>query len=127
MAYEQRDNSGSLFENDKKATDKHPDFKGKAMIDGVMYWVSAWTKTSARGDFFSLSFQPIEEQQGDQRPAQQSTQRPGGYGAPATTPQRPQQVAAVRRPQRAEGQQNENGAQEQFDEDSIPFDLAGVA
>lgn len=63
MAYEQRDNSGSTFKNDKKASDKHPDYKGSAMIGGVEYWVSTWCKTSQNGGkFFSHSFTPKEKQ-----------------------------------------------------------------
>lgn len=59
MAYEQKDNSGALFVNDKRETDKHPNAKGSAMIGGVEYWVSAWTNTSSKGTKYqSLSFQP---------------------------------------------------------------------
>jgi hypothetical protein len=63
MAYEQRDNSGSLFKNDKKETDKHPDYTGSALIDGTNYWMSAWLKESATGKrFMSFSFKPKDEQ-----------------------------------------------------------------
>lgn len=56
MAYEQRDNSGSVFVNDRKEKDTHPDRQGSAMIDGVEYWISGWLKTSAKGPFLSLAF-----------------------------------------------------------------------
>ena len=59
MAYEQKDNSGSLFKNDKKEKDSHPNAKGSAKIDGVEYWVSAWTKKDKNGNpWQSLSFTP---------------------------------------------------------------------
>lgn len=67
MAYEQRDNSGSTFKNDRKTADNHPDYKGSAMIGGVEYWVSTWIKTSANGGkFYSHAFTPKQQQQ---RPA----------------------------------------------------------
>ncbi len=57
MSYEQRDMSGSLFRNDKKTSDSHPNAKGSAMIDGVEYWVSAWTKRDKNGNpWQSLAF-----------------------------------------------------------------------
>lgn len=74
MAYEQRDNSGSLFKNDKKTTDTQPDYRGEAMVNGQMMWMSAWVKTSAKGTkFMSFSFQP-KEQQG-QAPTRQAPAR----------------------------------------------------
>ena len=60
MAYEQRDNSGVLFKNENREKDTHPNARGKAMIDGVMYYVDAWTKESTKGKFQSLSFKRIE-------------------------------------------------------------------
>lgn len=51
------DNSGALFKNDRKEQDRHPDMKGNATINGVEYWLSAWTKTGQRGKFLSISFQ----------------------------------------------------------------------
>lgn len=63
MAYEQRDNSGSLFKNEKKEKDSHPDYTGNGMIDGREYWFSAWIKTAKNGSkFMSLAFKPKEEQ-----------------------------------------------------------------
>lgn len=57
MAYEQRDNSGSSFKNDRKEKPTHPDYKGSAKIDGVDYWVSSWIKESANGvKFLSHSY-----------------------------------------------------------------------
>jgi hypothetical protein len=38
------DNRGAIWKNEKKATDRHPDFTGKATIDGVDYYVSAWKR-----------------------------------------------------------------------------------
>ncbi len=55
--YEQRDNSGTLWKNDRRENDKHPNAKGTALIDGVEYWVSAWTKEGQKGKFQSLSFE----------------------------------------------------------------------
>jgi len=63
MAYEQRDNSGSLFKNDKKESENHPDYNGSAMVNGSEVWMSAWLKTSTSGKkFMSFSFKPKDQQ-----------------------------------------------------------------
>ena len=57
-------NSGMLARNDRKETEKHPDFKGSINVDGVDYWLSAWVKEGKEGGkmagkkFFSLSVSP---------------------------------------------------------------------
>ena len=67
MAYEQKDNSGTIFRNNRKEKDTHPDHTGTALIDGREYWISAWVKESQKGGkFFSLAFKPKEER-GDMR------------------------------------------------------------
>lgn len=72
MAFEPRDNSGALFVNDRREKETHPNAKGSAIIGGVEYWVSAWTKTDRNGGKFqSLSFEPKEKAQ----PAQGFGQR----------------------------------------------------
>ena len=63
MAYEQRDNSGSLFRNEKKEDgDNKPNMTGKAMIDGVMYFFDAWTKEGQKGRWQSVSFKRMDKQ-----------------------------------------------------------------
>ena len=44
MSEYNNDNRGAIWRNEKKATDRHPDFTGKATIDGVDYYVSAWKR-----------------------------------------------------------------------------------
>jgi len=63
MAYEQRDNSGILFKNDRKQKDTHPDRQGTAMVNGVMYEVAGWIKQGAKGPFLTLAFKRKEGQQ----------------------------------------------------------------
>lgn len=65
MAYEQRDNSGSSFKN-KKEKDTHADYAGKIMVEGKLYWINTWIKTSSKtGDdgkpikFLSHSIRPV--------------------------------------------------------------------
>ena len=69
MAFEQKDNTGALFRNDKKEKDSHPDYKGSALIDGVDMWIAAWVKEGKNGKFFSMSFTPKE----DQKPSAKSS------------------------------------------------------
>ena len=56
--YVPKDNSGSLFVNDKKERDSQPDRRGSARIDGVDYWVSGWVKKKDDGTpWMSMSYQ----------------------------------------------------------------------
>lgn len=57
MAYETKDNTGSLFRNNKRESDKHPEFNGSVRIDGHDMWVSAWVRETKTGQkYFSLAF-----------------------------------------------------------------------
>lgn len=58
MGYEQKPNTGVMFNNDRKESDKHPDRKGEALIDGKPYWVAGWIKQGKNGSFLSLAFTP---------------------------------------------------------------------
>lgn len=60
--FQQRDNSGSLFTNQRKVKDTHPDFNGSVMIGGVKYFVSGWKKVARTGKtFISMAFTPKED------------------------------------------------------------------
>ncbi len=62
MAYEPKPGSFSLFKNDRKEKDTHPDYKGDGLdLDGNAVWVSAWLKKGAKGTFLSCSIQPKQE------------------------------------------------------------------
>lgn len=62
--FQQKDNSGSLFKNDRREKDSHPHATGTALIGGVEYWVSAWTKEGKNGKFQSLAFRPKTDKNG---------------------------------------------------------------
>jgi hypothetical protein len=58
MTQYDNNNRGSIWKNEKKETDKHPDFTGSLNVDGVEYWVSAWKrKEGASPKAPALSFQ----------------------------------------------------------------------
>jgi hypothetical protein len=48
---DKKDNSGVLFKNDKKESEKHPDYKGNITVGGQDYWLSAWIKEGKSGKF----------------------------------------------------------------------------
>lgn len=60
MAYEMKPNTGSLFKNDRKEADTHPDYKGTALIDGLgECWLDAWINTANNGSkYMSLKIKP---------------------------------------------------------------------
>jgi uncharacterized protein (DUF736 family) len=62
MAYDNTD-KGSLFTNDKKETEKHPDYNGSINVGGREYWLSGWKKKSEKTGktFLSLSVREKQE------------------------------------------------------------------
>jgi uncharacterized protein (DUF736 family) len=70
MAYEQKDNSGSLFQNKEKRNENFPDYSGSVRIEGADWWISGWKKQSKDGKtYLSLS---VKRKDGTaDRPAQE--------------------------------------------------------
>jgi len=105
MAFEHKNNSGSMFKNDYATTEKHPAMKGTALIDGKLYQVAAWTNIGTKNDpaarWQSLSFEVKDAS---------ATNRSQG---PAPAPEPPPAHKGFSSPRQAQ-------IQEEFNDD-IPF------
>lgn len=57
MGFEHKPGSFSLFKNEQKKTDKHPDYRGEGKdLSGQSIEVAAWIKESSKGKFMSCTF-----------------------------------------------------------------------
>lgn len=53
--YVQKNGEGIIFKNNKKESDKHPDYTGNMTgLDGKKYQVALWVKEGKKGKFFSM-------------------------------------------------------------------------
>jgi uncharacterized protein (DUF736 family) len=49
-------NTGALFKNKDKKSEKHPDYRGTVNVGGTEYYLASWLKTSKAGEkYMSLS------------------------------------------------------------------------
>ena len=63
MAFTPKDNTGSLWVNDRKTSDNHPDRTGTIMLAGIQYYLNAWLKKTTDGKpYLSLSVKPKREE-----------------------------------------------------------------
>lgn len=94
MAYEHKDGQGSMFRNEKQ-NDRQPDYKGTIMINGTVYEIAGWERTSQKGtSYISLQAglprerdvqQDNTPRQQYQRPAPQYSRPPMPEPAPMPT------------------------------------------
>ena len=67
-----RELSGTLSRNEKREEGTNqPEYRGKALINGIEFRISAWVKEYEGRKFFSLAFSPPKEDQA--RPGQQAS------------------------------------------------------
>ena len=65
-------NRGSIWKNDDKQNDKHPDFKGSLVVEGVEYWVSAWKRkegANPKAPALTFKIKPKDEAKQSAKPA----------------------------------------------------------
>jgi hypothetical protein len=100
------DNKGAIWNARERASDKHPHFTGKAMVDGTEYYVSAWKRDpdgNPKAPVVKFSFKKVDDVRAQ----------------PQQTMQQPQQATAQQYAQ-ATGKPAQPSAPIDFDDD-IPF------
>ena len=61
-SYTHKENRGSLFKNEDRTTENHPNSKGSADVGGKQYWVSGWWDKKKDGTrYLSLAFKEKED------------------------------------------------------------------
>lgn len=81
MADYDNTNRGSIWKNEKKESDRHPDFTGSLNVEGVEYWVSAWKRKPDQSDRApALSFSIKAK---DAKPSEHQQQKQNGYQKPS--------------------------------------------
>lgn len=121
------DNQGSLFVNDRKRSDRHPDYKGSITIDGKKYWMSGWLRRGAKRDgtgdtdYISISVEPADQPSAESRPAPafpgagSILQTAAALSSQAPAPAYAQMPYSQRMPQQYEQ------AQQEAPKDDLPF------
>lgn len=61
--YTPSEGKGTIFRNDRKAADNHPDWRGTAMVNGALVEIALWSREGKRGEFYSVSISNARERQ----------------------------------------------------------------
>lgn len=65
-------NQGAIFKNDKKTSDKAPEYKGKINVDGKEYSIALWVRDSQSGmKYFSVKIEEPYQKAEASVPAEQ--------------------------------------------------------
>jgi hypothetical protein len=61
--YTHSNNRGSLFKNNRKTSETHPDYAGEININGELYFIDAWLKSGEQaGKWLALSIKRKDKQ-----------------------------------------------------------------
>tara|TARA_Y100000296_G_C5038810_1_gene188718 strand:+ start:297 stop:572 length:276 start_codon:yes stop_codon:yes gene_type:complete len=72
-----KDNSGALFKEEEKKSEKHPDYKGNCLVNGQKMYIAAWINESKGGKkYMSLSFTPPSEDAKYNKANSSATEKP---------------------------------------------------
>lgn len=65
---EHKENTGTLFKNQYKTEDKHPNYKGRINVAGKMMDIALWKRTTKQGEnYLSVKLsEPREKKQVEQ-------------------------------------------------------------
>lgn len=74
----EKENSGMLFYNDDKKSDKAPDWSGQVNIEGKQYRIAGWENEGKNGTFLGLQFSEPEESNDDQPRGRERSSGGGG-------------------------------------------------
>lgn len=79
MAFEEREGQGSLWNNDNKNADNHPDYRGTFTLNGVPHVLAGWKKQTQDGvGFVSLAVQTKAASDAKREAAKQTQPAPQG-------------------------------------------------
>ena len=53
--FKHKENSGSIFRNDKKVKETQPDYSGTINVQGKEWQISLWIKEGKKGKYFSAA------------------------------------------------------------------------
>ena len=91
MAYQNNPGQGVMFPNDQQGNPARPTWRGSVNINGKEYEISAWDKTSSRGNrYLSLDVREPRPMQ-QQAPYQQAPQQKYQQQQPRQQRQAPKQ------------------------------------
>tara|TARA_R100000687_G_C6338174_1_gene112955 strand:+ start:231 stop:557 length:327 start_codon:yes stop_codon:yes gene_type:complete len=69
-----KEGQGKLWNNDKKESDKQPDFTGSLVLDGVKYSLAGWNNVSKAGDtYIGVRIKPWEDRDDPENPTEVKT------------------------------------------------------
>jgi len=65
MSNYDNNNRGSIWKNEDRKSETHPQFKGSAEVNGIEYWVSGWLRkadANPKAPAMSFSFTAKDQQ-----------------------------------------------------------------